>query len=559
MVVASVVRRTMTLLTLVVFGIVLILPGHTLPLAAQTGNDTTVFLPMLAVNTEASVPPSSLWPAGEWYNGNNHHLYPSTITATANITDALYIADENPNLSWAAPGGASVTADLNWPDPSGSVTLNLRKLRITWPAAVGYRFAVDVSQDQVEWTRVLSATSQAVRPTFDEFTFSGAPGRYVRITNLGQRQIVISEVEFWGTVEQGDALIHPGHTINAAQIQIIRDRVAEGRNPWKAAFERQMNSTATSGPFNRSLASRNYQPSAKAVLDIGIDGADNTDDGVNDHVVFVEQDGAAAYVQAVAYIVTEDPVYAENVLRILRDWSNVLTTLRGANAALEAGWGISSMTRAAELIKHTYPAWDSAVERSFNTMVDTLMMPTIEPKITGANRFFSMNEARLTTAIFRDDRYQMNRALELYRRYFATFVQANGIHGETCRDMQHAQFALGGMAQIAEIAWKQGVDLYSYLDNRLQATIEYHANILYGGTPSPDPGCQLTNIGGSAFVGKPQGVNTFGYEIAYNHYVNRKGLTMPATRLLIEYGRPDGYQFHWGLATLTHADIQDPR
>jgi fibronectin type 3 domain-containing protein len=47
--------------------------------------------------------------------------------------------------------------------------------------------------------------------------------------------------------------------------------------------------------------------------------------------------------------------------------------------------------------------------------------------------------------------------------------------GETGRDEGHSYGTLLGMAVISEIAWKQGIDLYSDLDNRLLACGEYYA------------------------------------------------------------------------------------
>ena len=47
--------------------------------------------------------------------------------------------------------------------------------------------------------------------------------------------------------------------------------------------------------------------------------------------------------------------------------------------------------------------------------------------------------------------------------------------GETGRDEGHSYGGLLAMAFISEVAWKQGVDLYSALDNRLLACGEYYA------------------------------------------------------------------------------------
>jgi hypothetical protein len=43
-------------------------------------------------------------------------------------------------------------------------------------------------------------------------------------------------------------------------------------------------------------------------------------------------------------------------------------------------------------------------------------------------------------------------------------------------------------------------------------------------------------------------------QVAYNHYVGRRGLQMPWTQQLLERFWPEGYDFHWGAGTLTHAD-----
>lgn len=47
------------------------------------------------------------------------------------------------------------------------------------------------------------------------------------------------------------------------------------------------------------------------------------------------------------------------------------------------------------------------------------------------------------------------------------YITPCGECGETKRDLFHSQFGLGGLIQLAEMAWQQGVDLYSYRNNIL--------------------------------------------------------------------------------------------
>ena len=63
------------------------------------------------------------------------------------------------------------------------------------------------------------------------------------------------------------------------------------------------------------------------------------------------------------------------------------------------------------------------------------------------------------------------------------YIKPCGECTETNRDLFHSQFGLGGLIQLAEIAWHQGVDLYGYDFNKLSKAMEFHAYITNGGKP----------------------------------------------------------------------------
>lgn len=53
---------------------------------------------------------------------------------------------------------------------------------------------------------------------------------------------------------------------------------------------------------------------------------------------------------------------------------------------------------------------------------------------------------------------------------------------QTLRDIYHSEFGLGGLLQVAELAWQQGEDVYSSGGHALAAAMELHARIIRAGT-----------------------------------------------------------------------------
>ncbi len=99
----------------------------------------------------------------------------------------------------------------------------------------------------------------------------------------------------------------------------------------------------------------------------------------------------------------------------------------------------------------------------------------------------------------------------------------NGLTQETCRDNgHHAQFGMASAFHAAETAWNQGVDVYGENTDRYTAAIELMATQLLTGKMQGT----CTNNTATADLYAT-------WEIAFNHYHNRQGITLPRTRLLI--------------------------
>lgn len=84
--------------------------------------------------------------------------------------------------------------------------------------------------------------------------------------------------------------------------------------------------------------------------------------------------------------------------------------------------------------------------------------------------------------------------------------------------------AFVSMSHAAEVAWHQGVDLYTPNTKRITAFMELYSHLRLRMDESIPP----------AFYGVlPDPMNAT-WEAAYNHYHNRKGLELPWTRELID-------------------------
>ncbi|KIZ03532.1 secreted protein [Monoraphidium neglectum] len=246
------------------------------------------------------------------------------------------------------------------------------------------------------------------------------------------------------------------------------------------------------------------------------------------------------------WIVTGNPQYANNTASILWAWSTINKIFVGQNAPLEAGWGVDSMTRSAELLKYTWPGWTKELETTYIKWVNKLIMPQLRNEILSrlplGNWHSTVAECKMQFAIFTDDRPLFEEALYDWRRVMDAWLFPHGEFWETKRDIYHSQFGLGGLVQLAELAWQQGVDVYDYSDSKLRIGMEYHADIIMGGVPFSS---NWYKIIGNGFL-------PCGWEVGYNHFNGRRGLQLPITAGMLNRKRPEKYVFHWGLGTLTH-------
>ena len=323
--------------------------------------------------------------------------------------------------------------------------------------------------------------------------------------------------------------VHPGLLHSSADLSRLKKMVAQSVEPWRSGFE----------PLRRHPQSQSDWRLAGPVAEV---------DRFKPSCRQFDLDGNAAYQNALLWCLTGGEAHAKKAVQILNAWSGTLQQFGGRDKILGASLGGFKYVNAAELIRYTYPGWSPAEVRRFEQMLRRAVYPAIQDFATFANGNWDTGciKTMLAMGVFCEDRVLFNRALDYYRtgsgngRLTHYVINEAGQCQESGRDQQHAQLGLAHLAEACEIAWNQGVDLYSFADNRLLRGFEYTAQYNLG-HPVPFTSCTDTTgkYKAKAISTERRGELRPIYEMVWNHYTNRRGLPAPFTRQAAEKIRPE--------------------
>ncbi len=363
-------------------------------------------------------------------------------------------------------------------------------------------------------------------------------------------------------------LRHPGVLVNAGQIALLKEKIAQSAQPWKKAYD--IISTGT-------LTSPSYTPKPWNIVECGPYNKPSL--GCDDEV----RDAIAAYTNALTWVLGGNQANATKAIEIMNAWSATLTDHTNHNAPLQSAWAASMWARAAEIIRYSPNSggWSATEVNRFRNWLKTVYLPKLRNlQAYNGNWDLSMIEATMGIAVFLDDKALFDTAVARWRQRTPAYIYlkvdgplpklppgenltqaqlisfwygqnefTDGHAQETCRDFGHTQMGLGAMINAAETARIQGVNLYSEQKTRIVAALEFHAKYL-NGAPIPSSLC-----GGKLTLTRvPM------WEIGYNHYANRDFLSLPQTNALIlattpKVFRPSGSYLHMAWETLTHAGV----
>ena len=259
-------------------------------------------------------------------------------------------------------------------------------------------------------------------------------------------------------------------------------------------------------------------------------------------------DSSAAYTHSLQWSLTGERAHGEKAIEILNAWSVTLESVSGHDAKLLIGMDGVKLCNAAELLKHTGAKWRLEDQTRFEQMLRKVFFPVIESFYPTANGNWdaSMIQTMVAMGIYLDDREMFDRAVDEFlhgegngaiERYLNDFGECQ----ESGRDQLHVQMGLGFLGNACEMAWKQGVDLYSAADNRLALGFEYTARYNLGEEVRFEP---FRSVEGRYYYTEisKRGRGRFRpiFERILNHYQGRMGLDLPYSQKVAEKIRPEG-------------------
>ncbi|MGP8199905.1 MAG: alginate lyase family protein [Limisphaerales bacterium] len=359
---------------------------------------------------------------------------------------------------------------------------------------------------------------------------------------------------------------HPGLLNSKNELDFVKAKIKAGSEPWTSLFNAMKKS-----PYG----SLNWTPHPLTVVN-----AQSNDASLENN------DALAAYTQALLWYYTDNEAYAKKSIEILNAWSSKLTNHVSTDLQkqLAAAWCGSVFPQAGEILRASYPKWTRGEIQQFSAMLNTAFLPLLalgNPTFNG-NWELSMTDALMCIGVFNEDVTTFNRGVFLWRKrvpaYFYLTTDGptpirpcgttslnsdgaikiywcnphqyfDGLCQETLRDFgHHMQAGLASAVNSAEIAFHQGLDLYAENDKRIMAAMEFQAGPLLG---KPVPATLFPN-GFAVSDLLPT------WEIAFNHFHNRRGIALPLTGTLIcTKVRHSDFAAMCNLAwkSLTHAEL----
>lgn len=338
-----------------------------------------------------------------------------------------------------------------------------------------------------------------------------------------------------GVLQAQAQLVHPGILFNAAGLARLKTYANTERQPWAATYAKLL-----------AYNDINYvQEPVYAIVERNYGGETSVASRA------MSSQSQRAYRCAILWVITGDTVYANVSKKILNSWSSKLDTITGDAAKLCAAWYGFGFVNAAEILRYTNSNWSTTDIQRAELMFRKEFYSVIKDFRLGwaGNWDTAITKTMMGIGVFINDSaiYTRGRNFLMSRPGNGNYPNATGtlynyIYStgqcfESGRDQEHTQMGIGGLAEACEIGYNQGTDLYGLYSNRLLLGTEYTAKYNLGYSVP-----YTTNHYGSVISPDYRGEFLPFYELVYNHYVNRLGMSgdpVKYTKMVVEKIRQD--------------------
>lgn len=342
---------------------------------------------------------------------------------------------------------------------------------------------------------------------------------------------------------QAQDFAHPGMLHRQSDLDRMKAKVDAGAEPWTSGWEKLV---------ANSHSSSTYAPRAVDTVYRGTAYPENYSRLYNDI--------AAAYANALRWHISGSAAHADNAVKILNAWSSTLKRIDGSpDKYLASGIYGYEIANAAELMRG-YTGWDRADFARFQEMMRTVFYPMNHDFLVShngscishywANWDLCNMASMISIGILLDDRAIYDEAVDYFKHGAGNGAVMNvvwyihpgglGQWQESGRDQGHSLMGPAIMGAFCEMAWNQGDDLFGYDDNRLLKGFEYVAKYNLGDSVPYAPYDNCDKVNQQTIAPASRGGSRPGWELIYNHYVRRKGLSAPFSGQYAERQRPEG-------------------
>jgi fibronectin type 3 domain-containing protein len=361
----------------------------------------------------------------------------------------------------------------------------------------------------------------------------------------------------------GGNFIHPGVMHSFADLERMRTNVLAGNQPWYMGYTNMLADSHSSSAY----AMEGPLPTI-------------TRDAVHPVLPTAFQDDCgAAYQNALLWYLTGYPAHATKAIQILDAWSSTCTNTAGSDVRLACGLQGFKFITAAELIRYTGAPWSQAEINTCSNFIRNVILP-VNRMYGGGNWGQCGAASAMAAGVFLDDEAVFNEAMNCIKYGAPTecdlgvqnYINPGGWTDESDRDIGHWGLGLDDICQAYWTAWCQGVDMWTFLDNRLLTGHEYLAyfnanNTTNGGLSGLTnvlvpyvAGSQCDGPANTGLISQTSGaINQLGtwyylWEQAFDPYQNMIGIAAPWTSNAVIQARPEGYdRDHIAFGTLVAA------